>query len=87
MPNTIWIWDVTSLELKYVLNHLNPVKTFIWNTNSTVLAISTGKSKIFFFSPDGASVCDLPFEGGKPFNVNKLLWSEDSRSMILGDEN
>jgi len=51
------------LELMCILNHLNPVKSFVWCENTSNLAIAAGKNKVYFWSPLGCSVCDLPYEG------------------------
>eukprot|EP00825_Cyclidium_porcatum_P005999 TRINITY_DN12947_c0_g1_i4.p1 TRINITY_DN12947_c0_g1~~TRINITY_DN12947_c0_g1_i4.p1 ORF type:complete len:438 (+),score=78.06 TRINITY_DN12947_c0_g1_i4:103-1416(+) len=85
MPNTIWIWEISTLELKSVLIHQNPVKTFMWSPSSLNLVICTGKNQINIWSPDAGSICDLPFQG-KLFNVNKLQWSQNGKVMILTDK-
>lgn len=28
VPNAVWIWDVSSVELQTILIHINPVKSF-----------------------------------------------------------
>ena len=35
---------------------------------------------------NGASVCDIPLEG-KEFNVNKIKWNPDGRSILVQDKN
>ena len=65
-----------------ILNHLNPVKSFVWCENTSNLAIAAGKNKVYFWSPQGCSVCDLPYEG-RQLNVNKLDWSKNGKLMVL----
>ena len=51
MPTTIWIWDMTTLELASVLIHLNPVKCFKFNPKSNDLYIVTGQGRVYTWSP------------------------------------
>jgi hypothetical protein len=60
MPNAVWIWDMTSLELTTVLIHLNPVKSFKFSPNSNDLFITTGTGRVYTWNPQGASVIELP---------------------------
>ncbi|KRX10945.1 WD40-repeat-containing domain [Pseudocohnilembus persalinus] len=82
MPNTIWIWDVAKLELKYVLNHINPVTSFSWSPLYPIMAISSGQNKFFFFKLDHASSCQPPFEG-KPLQISNITWAQNSKSILL----
>jgi WD40 repeat protein len=86
MPNVLWVWDVNSLNLKAVLIQLQPIKSFVWSENSDFLAFSTGTGRVFFWSREGASVCDIPYEG-RAVTVQKIDWSQDARAMILFDKN
>ena len=61
MPNVLWIWDIASLSLKVILIQLQPIKSFTWSDNSEYLVFSTGGTRVYFWSKDGASVCDVPF--------------------------
>lgn len=81
----MWIWAVNTLKLKSILIHLNPVKNFSWSSKSNELAICTGNGKIYFWSHDGASVCDLPYEG-KIFNIQKIQWSSDGKYLLLNEK-
>ena len=60
MPNAVWIWDMTTLELSTILIHLNNVKSFKFSPNSQTLVIGTGQSRVFVWTPKGACVVDLP---------------------------
>lgn len=86
MPNVLWIWDVSKLLLKTVLIQLQPIKTFTWCDNSEYLVFCTGSPRVFFWSKEGASVCDIPFES-KNFAVNKIDWSKDGTTLLLFDKN
>lgn len=41
-PHTVWIWDMTTLNLASVLIHLNPVASFKFAPHSHQLIIGTG---------------------------------------------
>lgn len=91
MPNAVWIWDMTTLELASVLIHQNPVKTFQFSPNSNDLYILTGNSRVFTWAPLGASVIELPQSGfGKDLvnstQLNKIKWNPNSRNMLLFDK-
>jgi len=86
MPNVLWIWDANSLSLKVVLIQLQPIKCFVWSENSDFLAFCTGSGRVFFWSREGASVCDIPYEG-RAITVQRIDWSRDSKAMILFDKN
>ena len=60
MPTAVWIWDVTTLELLSVCIHLNPVKSFKWSPQSNELFIVTGGPRVYTWTPQGASVIELP---------------------------
>ncbi|EAS04393.2 WD repeat WRAP73-like protein, putative (macronuclear) [Tetrahymena thermophila SB210] len=83
-PNAVFIWEVSLLELRYIILLQNPVKGFLWSHNSNNLIIYAGSNKIYFWSLDGASVCELP-QYGKQFSVNKVLWNKNSKCLVLID--
>lgn len=86
MPNTVWIWEMQTLSLKVILQHLQQIKYFSWSPTTNDLAICTGIGKIYFWSNEGASICDVPFEG-RNFNVWTLDWSKNGSFLILSDKN
>ena len=59
-PNTVYVWDMTKVELTAVLIHKDSVRAFKFGPNSQQLVIATGQSRVFVWSPKGASVVDLP---------------------------
>ena len=60
-PHALFIWEIQTLELKSILYHQNPIKSFTWSKNSNQLLLVTGKNRIFIWNPDVASICDIPF--------------------------
>lgn len=83
-PNCVWIWDLSTLSLSVVLIHLEPVKSLDWSSKSNHLVIATNKPRIFIWSINGASVCDIPLER-QDFNVNKVKWNPDGKSILVLD--
>ena len=92
MPTTVWIWDMTTLELASVLIHLNDVKSFKFSPNSNDLYIVTGTGRVYTWAPLGASVIELPQDGfGKDSlnhtSLSKLRWNPKSSNLLLMDKN
>lgn len=86
MPSSVWIWEIQNLSLIAILVHLQQIKNFSWSPNKNELAICTGNGKIFFWSPEGAYVCDVPYEG-RNFSVHNLKWSFDGNYIMVLDKN
>mmetsp|Transcript_31906 Transcript_31906/g.5776 ORF Transcript_31906/g.5776 Transcript_31906/m.5776 type:complete len:107 (+) Transcript_31906:928-1248(+) len=86
MPNTVWIWDMNTLSLHVILNQILPIKSIEWSPKSIYLAFCTGNNRIYFWSLEGASVCDVPVDNDE-FKVMKVKWAKDGKSLILMDKN
>ncbi|KAK2493697.1 hypothetical protein MC885_010390, partial [Smutsia gigantea] len=63
VPNAVWIWDVRKLRLFAVLEQLHPVRSFHWDPQQPRLAICTGGSKVYLWSPAGCISVQVPGEG------------------------
>lgn len=92
MPSTVWIWDMTTLELASVLIHTNVVKSFKFSPSSNDLYIVTGLGRVYTWAPLGASVIELPQSGfGKEqissTCLSKLKWNPNSHNLLLMDKN
>lgn len=86
-PTTVWVWDMTTLELASVLIHLYPVKSFKFSPQSNDLYIVTGSSKVYKWSPTGSSVIELPQSSqAKHQNLSKIKWNPNSRNLLLMDK-
>jgi len=83
-PNVVWIWDLSTISLSVVLIHFDPVKTIDWSGKSNHLVIATNSPRIFIWSVNGASVCDIPLEG-QEFKVSKVRWNPDGKSILIQD--
>jgi hypothetical protein len=86
MPNTVWIWEVTSLSLFSVAAQLKAVKHFAWSPSNHILAIATENGKIYILTLDDASVCDVPIESKLNIGINKVLWNVDGKSFIISEK-
>lgn len=63
VPNAVWVWDIQKLKLFVVLEHLSPVRSFQWDPQQPRLAICTGGSKVYLWSPAGCVSVQVPGEG------------------------
>uniref|UniRef100_A0A9L0RTV6 WD repeat containing, antisense to TP73 n=1 Tax=Equus caballus TaxID=9796 RepID=A0A9L0RTV6_HORSE len=81
VPNAIWIWDIQKLRLFVVLEQLSPVRSFQWDPQQPRLAICTGGSKVYLWSPAGCVSVQVPGEGD--FQVLSLCWHLNGDSLAL----
>lgn len=70
------------MELGAVLQQSSSVLSLGWDPMHLRVALCTGSSKIFLWSPAGASCVHLPLAN---FAARTLTWSSDGASMILAD--
>uniref|UniRef100_A0A2K6QAJ0 WD repeat containing, antisense to TP73 n=1 Tax=Rhinopithecus roxellana TaxID=61622 RepID=A0A2K6QAJ0_RHIRO len=80
-PNAVWVWDIQKLRLFAVLEQLSPVRTFQWDPQQPRLAICTGGSRLYLWSPAGCMSVQVPGEGD--FAVLSLCWHLSGDSMAL----
>nr|XP_020141068.1 WD repeat-containing protein WRAP73 [Microcebus murinus] len=85
VPNAVWVWDMQKLRLFVVLEQLSPVRSFQWDPQQPRLAICTGGSKVYLWSPAGCVSVQVPGEGDFP--VLSLCWhcSGDSLALLSKD--
>jgi len=67
-PNVLWIWDMSTLSLSVMLIHDKPIRCAKWSSKTHHLAFCTGSPRLFLWSFEGASICDIPLENHE-FNV------------------
>lgn len=63
IPNAVWIWDVQKLKLCVVLEQLCAIQAFQWDPRQPRLALCTGNSKVYLWSPAGCVAVQVPMEG------------------------
>ncbi|KAM4871817.1 WD repeat-containing protein WRAP73 [Thomomys bottae] len=85
IPNAVWVWDIRRLRLFVVLEQLAPVRAFQWDPQQPRLALCTGSSKVYLWSPAGCVSVQVPGEGDFP--VLSLCWhlSGDSLALLSKD--
>lgn len=79
-PNTVWIWETRKLQPFSLITHKMSVRAFKWNPVHCRLAICTGNSRVYLWSPDGASWVDI---SSARFSVKGLRWSPNGDCLIL----
>uniref|UniRef100_A0A8C0CBE6 WD repeat containing, antisense to TP73 n=1 Tax=Balaenoptera musculus TaxID=9771 RepID=A0A8C0CBE6_BALMU len=85
VPTAVWIWDIQKLRLLAALEQLSAVRCFQWDPRQARLAICTGGSKVYLWSPAGCVSVQVPGEGD--FQVLSLCWhlSGDSLALLSKD--
>lgn len=73
VPNAVWIWDIRKLRLLAVLEQLCTVRAFQWGPQQPRLAICTGGSKVYLWSPAGCVSVQVPGEGERGQGHKQML--------------
>ncbi|KAJ7306461.1 hypothetical protein JRQ81_009815 [Phrynocephalus forsythii] len=81
LPSAVWIWDIQKMKLFVVLEHLCPVQLFQWDPRQSRLAICTGNSRAYLWSPGGCVSVQVPMEGD--FQVTSLCWHSSGDAVAL----
>ncbi|MEW5306293.1 MAG: hypothetical protein WDW38_009141 [Sanguina aurantia] len=79
---SVWLWDLSSMELASVLTTAQPIKAAKWAPQGNTLAIVTGSGKVYLWSGQGASVIHIPLAS---FHAHGLTWAADGSSFLLTD--
>ncbi|KAK7071614.1 WD repeat-containing protein wrap73 [Halocaridina rubra] len=83
MPATLWIWSIPKLSLKAILVHASPIKDFAWDPQQSRLALCTGSSHVYFWSPFGCLTVAVP--GASTMQISSLRWHPTgSRLALIG---
>jgi WD40 repeat protein len=80
MPSAVWVWETGRLELACLLLQTRAVRAFAWCPTQNRLVLCTGDSKLYLWSPDGASCVHVPLPG---FRASGLCWHPDGESLVL----
>jgi len=99
-PNTVWIWDVTTLSLASVLRQVEPLRGFQWDPKGSHLAVITGGAHVYLWAPEGASSVCIPANvsaetvvavsdpskgAASTFRASTIQWSPDGFCIALLD--
>jgi hypothetical protein len=49
MPYTIWIWNVSTLEVEAIISLNSHIRSFKWSKEDNTLCIVSGTEKILFW--------------------------------------
>lgn len=82
MPTAAWIWDMSRLQLATVLLQKDPIKSLHWDPVHVRLALCTGGSRIFLWSPEGSSCVHIPLPG---FRCSTVHWNPTGTAFVLTD--
>ncbi|XP_047495985.1 WD repeat-containing protein WRAP73-like [Penaeus chinensis] len=81
MPATVWIWSIPKLALKAILVHANPIKDMAWDSQHPRLALCTGNSHVYFWSPFGCLTVAVP--GAPTLQITSLRWHPSGLRVAL----
>ncbi|XP_054602344.1 WD repeat-containing protein WRAP73 isoform X1 [Nothobranchius furzeri] len=81
MATAVWVWDMQKMSLEAVLEQTAAVRCFQWDPRHPRLALCTGNSKLYLWSPRGCVSVQVPAEGG--FQVQSLSWHCSGDFLIL----
>ncbi len=82
MAGAVWVWDASRLDLVAVLQQACAVRDLAWNPHSSQLAIVSATSRIFLWSPAGASCMHIPH---RTFAALDVRWNKDGASLLVAD--
>ena len=81
MHSAVWIWDMLELSLVALLLQSGPVREACWDPHQARLAIATGNSRLYLWSPAGCvSVC-VPCDPS--ISLTRLVWHPDGTALAL----
>lgn len=63
MASVVWVWDMQNMSLEAVLEQCSAVRCFQWDPRRPRLALCTGNSKLYLWSPAGCVSVEVPTEG------------------------
>lgn len=63
MANVVWVWNMQMMSLEAVLEQTSAVRCFQWDPRHPRLALCTGNTKLYLWSPGGCVAVQVPTEG------------------------
>lgn len=63
MASVVWIWDTQKMSLEAVLEQTSAVRCFQWDPRRPRLALCTGNSRLYLWTPAGCISVQVPTEG------------------------
>ena len=74
MPYTVWIWDVSKLEIEAIISLNSQVKMIRWDKTENTLCIACGTEKVLFWKDGVIMECSFQMENRK-FHIQRFTWS------------
>ncbi|XP_077370708.1 WD repeat-containing protein WRAP73 [Festucalex cinctus] len=81
MASVIWVWDMQKMSLEAVLEQMSAVRCFQWDPRRSRLAICTGNTNVYLWTPAGCFSVQVPSDDG--FQVQSLTWHCHGDHLIL----
>uniref|UniRef100_A0A669EYK9 WD repeat containing, antisense to TP73 n=1 Tax=Oreochromis niloticus TaxID=8128 RepID=A0A669EYK9_ORENI len=63
MASAVWVWNMQKMSLEAVLEQTSAVRCFQWDPRHPRLALCTGNTKLYLWSPGGCVAVQVPTEG------------------------
>lgn len=63
MASVVWVWDTQKMSLEAVLEQTSAVRCFQWDPRRPRLALCTGNSRLYLWTPAGCVSVQVPTEG------------------------
>ncbi|KAF9930552.1 WD repeat-containing protein wrap73 [Linnemannia zychae] len=97
MPNVLWIWSMTELKLKVIIQQQSPIRVARWDPNTPSRIVwCCGSSRVYSWNATfSIAVAADPQQGGyveavevpaENFTVTSLKWCPDGRGLLLLDK-
>jgi len=84
MPYSVWIWNMTRLNLLTIVDHKDKISSFKWSPgNVERLAICCGNDKLYMWSKAGSVIIRCQADR---YVVSDLQWCPDGESILLLDK-
>uniref|UniRef100_A0A8C9YDS7 WD repeat containing, antisense to TP73 n=1 Tax=Sander lucioperca TaxID=283035 RepID=A0A8C9YDS7_SANLU len=68
MASVVWVWDMQKMSLLAVLEQTSAVRCFQWDPRRPRLALCTGNTKLYLWSPAGCVSVQVPTEDQQTWN-------------------
>ena len=84
-PSVVCVWSMSDTSLKACLCNQKPILSMAWNMCVNQLVFVCGNFKMYIWSSEGASICELPEELAG-FQISKLEWCENGNYIAASDQ-
>lgn len=82
MASAVWVWDMQKMTLQAVLEQTSAVRCFQWDPRRPRLALCTGNTKLYLWSPAGCVSVRVPTEGNKLKSLLHMNWHSEAQGLI-----